>query len=106
MMTVPRAVISKASPASLGRSANYESAFGQTDLHVRSISCCILALGLLTSCNRSFKPNNLEGSWLYNSSVAQAKWTYFPDNTWLMSVTGATNGRLSGDWTLDGNRLS
>ncbi len=36
----------------------------------------------------------------------KAKWTYFGDHTWRLSVSGSTNAALAGDWVLDGNRLT
>lgn len=74
----------------------------------RLLTCAYLSViigVLLGGCQRTANPKLILGTWQFDAGSQSAKWTYFNDHTWRLSVSGATNGMLAGDWALRGNQL-
>ena len=80
---------------------------------MRDCAIKFLVLGLTAfvfiGCKQSIHENQLVGSWKLENSVADARFTYYANHTWVMTIVSSDaqipSGSEFGDWKLDGNRI-
>lgn len=74
-----------------------------------SVSCLFSAL-LLAGCSRSYKDDQITGSWRLDNANIDARLTYYTNHTWALIVESpdgrVPSGSALGTWKLEGDRVS
>jgi hypothetical protein len=71
---------------------------------------CLVSAVCLTGCNHVYRADQLVGSWRLDRSGADARFTFYSNQTWVLIVnssdTRVSSGTAFGTWGLNGNRVS
>jgi hypothetical protein len=75
----------------------------------KHLTLWIIALSALVGCGHSVHEGQLVGSWQLDIQVADARVTYYPDHTWVMTLSSSRadipNSSEFGKWKLQGDHL-
>jgi hypothetical protein len=77
---------------------------------LRGFTVIFTGFGILTiiGCSHSFKESQLVGSWQLDVQNADVRFTYYPNHTWIMTITGTESLPSEsefGEWKLEGDSL-
>jgi hypothetical protein len=77
---------------------------------VLASSICAAILPFVGGCHRAYEENQLVGSWQLEVPMADARFTYYTNHTWVLTVVSSDSrvpsGCAFGSWKLQGDRVS
>jgi hypothetical protein len=81
-----------------------------SEKRVSTIWIWTVLLFLAAGCSRTYRENQLIGSWQLDNPMSDTRLTYYTNHTWILTVISSDSrvpsGVEFGTWVLEGNRVS